>query len=223
MADAKSSAVELTQLIESAFFDQLSTHLPAAGELSTQIRKRQSVRLSQVQSLIQNELDAMNVEYTLLAVAAFEVLAPVVGREEAIVVLDECLHQPLRPQILAATRQMLDEAEDPFTTIVEASKQREQHYFGSSFQFEHPIDDDYGYVLEIKRCLYHETLRACDALELQPSLCRADVNWIDAIDPTLHRLRFVRPSTFATADRCRMWFMRTDGDDRTRLPVIHGT
>ncbi len=54
---------------------------------------------------------------------------------------------------------------------------------------------------------------ACGRVELMPTLCRTDTAWIDAIEPARHRLRFVRPSTFATASTCRMWFMRTDGDD----------
>lgn len=43
-------------------------------------------------------------------------------------------------------------------------------------------------------------------------LCRADANWADAIDPQRHRAVFVRPSTFASGERCRMCFLRTDGD-----------
>jgi 4-amino-4-deoxy-L-arabinose transferase and related glycosyltransferases of PMT family len=55
----------------------------------------------------------------------------------------------------------------PFQTLVQASKEREKHYFGSSFEFERPIDNEYGYVLNIKKCLFHETLKILNRKELQ--------------------------------------------------------
>lgn len=92
-----------------------------------------------------------------------------------------------------------------------------------------PMDDHDGYVLEITRCLSHPILVRCHALGLMPILCEAETNWADAIDPRRHRMRFVRPSTFATPsafataeDRCRMWFMRTDGDAATSAEDEHG-
>lgn len=124
--------------------------------------------------------------------------------------------------VLEGTAAMLDAAADPFVALVATSKEREQGYFGESFEFHRPIDDDHGYVLEIRRCLYHQVLLACERPQLMPLLCRADTAWIDAIDPKRHHLRFVRPSTFATAPTCRMWFMRTDGDDATTPEAVHG-
>jgi hypothetical protein len=67
--------------------------------------------------------------------------------------------------------------------------------------------------LHVRRCLFHETLRACGRTELQVVMCRFDLNWIDALDPGRHHTRFVRPSTFASADLCRMWFMRVEKPD----------
>jgi hypothetical protein len=220
-ATDKPTAIELTALVEDAFFEALARTVPAASVPA--IRERKALRRHQVDALVHNELDEMNVGYTLLAVAALDVLAPSIGRDEALRVIDACLNEPLREAVLRGTRQMLDEAPDAFRALVDASREREHHYFGPSFVFEHVIDDSHGYVLHIPRCLYHEVLFACDALELQPVMCRADVNWIDAIDPAVHHVRFVRPSTFATGGLCRMWFMRTDGDDRVRLPVVHGS
>jgi hypothetical protein len=98
----------------------------------------------------------------------------------------------------------------PFAAIVAASREREEHYFGPSFEFERPIDDGHGYVLQVRHCLFHETLRSCGRTELQPVLCRFDLNWADALDPHRHHAQFARPSTFATADLCRMWFMRLE-------------
>jgi hypothetical protein len=117
---------------------------------------------------------------------------------------------------------MLDEAEDAFRALVDVSKHRERDYFGPSFEFERLIDDEHGYVLQIRRCLFHEVLLACGRSELQPLLCRFDMNWSDAIDAQRHHMSFVRPCTFATSTRCQMWFMRTEGDVASRLPVLRG-
>lgn len=210
---------EVTRRVEQAYFEALECQRPG---LASQLQTRVSARRSQVAHLVRNPLDAMNVGYTLLAVAGFDVLVPVDGETAALRIIDAALHEPLRPKILEGTAQLLDEAEDPFAALVAASKERERAYFGESFEFRRPIDDDHGYVLEIRRCLYHEVVLACGLPQLMPLLCRADTSWIDAIDPRRHHFRFVRPSTFATASTCRMWFMRTDGDDATAREAVHG-
>src|SRR5512147_635396 len=64
--EAKPSTLVLTLLIEGAFFNAIAQRLPTEGELLMQIRERLSIRRIQVQSLVQNELDEMNVNYTLL-------------------------------------------------------------------------------------------------------------------------------------------------------------
>lgn len=219
MDDTKPSPHELTRWLEQAFFEALEAHRPGLAALAT---SRLAERTPQVAHLIQNPLDAMNVGYTLLAVAGFDALAPLEGETAALRVVDGALHAWVRPKVLEGTRAMLDAAVDPFAALVAASKEREQGYFGPSFEFHRPVDDGHGYVLEIRRCLYHQVVLACGRPQLMPLLCRADTAWIDAIDPRRHHLRFVRPSTFATASSCRMWFMRTDGDDATAPEAVHG-
>lgn len=220
--DDSPDAIGLTHRIELEFLAAMTRRFADPPDLADRLRDRVLLRRAEVAHLIRNELDAMNVGYTLLAVAAFDLLAPEVGEAEAIDAIDACLHGYARPHVLAGTRAMLDASADPYATLVAASRERELHYFGPSFAFDRPIDDGFGYVLEIRRCLYHEVLAACGRTELQPLMCRADTGWIDAIDPARHRLRFVRPSTLVNDRVCRMWFMRTDGDDRVRLPVAHG-
>jgi hypothetical protein len=46
--------------------------------------------------------------------------------------------------------------------------------------------------------------------ELQPILCRFDLNWVDAIQPPRHHLRFLRPGTFASGATCRTVFPREE-------------
>jgi hypothetical protein len=214
--DGRFRPAEALAAVQDGFFAHLSSlPLPRVADpvsLPTRIRARIGQLERRTAHLVANELDSGNVGFTLLAAAAYQVLVPELGREEASKVVDACLNQPLRPWVLAGARKMLDESPDPFATLVAASREREAHYFGSSFQFERPVDDGHGYVLHIRRCLFHEALRACGSPELQPVLCRFDLNWSDAVDPARHHLRFVRPSTFATADLCRMWFMRLEQD-----------
>ena len=210
MDEPKPAPHELTRWIEGAFLEELEAHRAGLADL---VRTRLVERRPAVAHLVQNDLDAMNVAYTLLAVAGFDVLEPIEGEAGALRVVEAALHGPARSKVREGARAMLDGAADPFSALVAASKEREAGYFGDSFDFRRPIDDDHGYVLEIHRCLYHQVLVACGRVELMPTLCRTDTAWIDAIEPARHRLRFVRPSTFATASTCRMWFMRTDGDD----------
>ncbi|MBL9021121.1 MAG: L-2-amino-thiazoline-4-carboxylic acid hydrolase [Myxococcales bacterium] len=209
----------LLPLIERGFFDALEAHRPG---LTQQTKARLAELGPRVSHLVRTSLDEMHVGYTLLAVAGFEVLAPVDGEVIAMRIVDAALHAPMRAKILEGTAAMLDAAPDPFAALVSASKDRETSFFGESFDFRRPVDDDHGYVLEIHRCLYHQVVLACGRPELMPLLCRADTSWIDAVDPTRHHLKFVRPSTFVTASKCRMWFMRTDGDDAASHEAVHG-
>jgi hypothetical protein len=198
-----------TPVIEDAFFARLRqlSGSSAVGEL---VRHRLAALDAQVSPLAANAMDAANARFTALAVAAYDVLEPERGPAEAAAIVDECLNSPLREDVLAGTRGMLDHSDDPFTALVAASKEREESYFGPSFHFERPVDDDDTYVLDVRRCFFHEVLVATARTELQPILCRFDLNWADAIDPARHRLRFVRPVTFASGVTCRMLFTREE-------------
>lgn len=171
---------------------------------------RVSALENDLQHLVRNPMDTANVHFTALAIAAFDVLKPICGAAEAAAIVEDCLNEPLREEILTGTAAMLDLAEDPFTALVDASKDREHTSFGPSFTFHRLLDDRDTYILDITRCLFHETLRAAEATGLQPILCRFDLNWVNAIDPARHHLRFVRPVTFATANTCRMCFTREE-------------
>ncbi|WP_229074824.1 L-2-amino-thiazoline-4-carboxylic acid hydrolase [Actinoplanes sp. DH11] len=160
--------------------------------------------------LVANPMDAANLRFTALAVAVYDVLAPVSGAAGAAAVAEDCLNAPLRADILAGTREVLDRAGDAFAALVAVSKERERSYFGPSFRFERPVDDHDSYVLDVRRCLFHEALVAAGREELQPVLCRFDLNWADAIEPARHDLRFVRPVTFASGSTCRMLFTRVE-------------
>jgi len=205
-----------TPVIEQAFVERLLDVL-ASRDVRTWsqpvhelLAERLAVLEQQAATLVHNPMDVANVRFTALAVAAHEVLAPVLGGAEAASIVEDCLNGPLREQILTATRAVLDEADDPFAVLVATSKDREESYFGPSFRFEHALDDHHSYVLDVPGCLFHEALVALGHPELQPILCRFDLNWADAIDPRRHHVRFVRPVTFASATTCRMVFTREE-------------
>lgn len=203
-------------VIETAFFDRLRRLLGASATRSWAepaddlVRRRLDELDAELAHLVANAMDAANVRFTALAAAAFEVLRPVCGDAEAAAIVDDCLNAPLRQQIIEGTTAMLDHAPDPFTALVEASKQRERTSFGPSFTFERPVDDHDTYVLDVRRCLFHEALKATGHPTLQPVLCRFDLNWADAITPDRHHLRFIRPVTYATGPTCRMVFTRQE-------------
>lgn len=205
-----------TPIIERAFFARLlellgsSTGNAWPRSVDELVRHRLAALDAQLGHLIANTMDAANSRFTALAVAAYEVLEPLCGPTEAAAIVEDCLNSPLREDVLAGTRDMLDHTDDPFAALVAASKQREQSYFGPSFQFERPIDDHDTYVLDVHRCLFHDVLVAAGRSELQPILCRFDLNWADAIEPARHHLRFVRPMTFAGGVTCRMLFTREE-------------
>lgn len=197
-----------TPTIERAFFARLreTTDQP----VEDLVRDRLAAVGSRFAPLVANPMDAANARFTALAVAAYDVLEPGHGPAAAAAIVEDCLNSPLRADILAGTAGMLDHAGDAFTALVDASRDRERSYFGPSFHFERPVDDQDTYILDVRRCLFHELLVAAGRAHLQPILCRFDLNWADAIDPARHHLRFVRPVTYATGPTCRMLFTREE-------------
>jgi len=164
-----------------------------------------------VSHLIRNEMDKGNVYFTLIAVASYEAFLEMgKSKEEAMVLTDKCLNMPTRAFVIEGTRKMLDSSSDPFKSIVKASKDREASFFGESFDFERLVDNEFGYILHVRKCLFHLVLKTLGRQELQPSLCRLDLGWINAIDPGKHHMTFVRPVTFATGNICQMWFIRKE-------------
>lgn len=172
--------------------------------------------LPKVEHLINNELNKGNVYLVLIAVSAYEAFwEQGIQQNEAILLTDSCINKPIRAYIAGGIKKTFDYADDPFQTLIQTSKEREENYFGNSFEFERLVDTEYGYVLNIKKCLFHETLKVLGREALQHTLCRIDLGWINAIDPEKHLMQFVRPVTFATGNICQMWFMRKEKESIT--------
>ncbi len=161
-------------------------------------------------------LSWMHLKTALVLVAAYRELQQRYSDETLIPRLREAFVEPLRPYVGGATSASLDAAPDPFAEMVAITKQRERDFFGPSFTFANPLDDDTGYVTEVRRCFYHEVLVANEAPQLTPILCAFDATWIDVIDPARHRLRFDRPTTIGSGGAsCPFTFTRTGTEQRT--------
>ncbi|MBN9379896.1 MAG: L-2-amino-thiazoline-4-carboxylic acid hydrolase [Chitinophagaceae bacterium] len=201
--------------IEQGVFDHLQTEKIFTDQVLDKFKacykKKFETALKKVEHLVKNELDKGNVYFVLIAVSAYETfLEHDIPKDRSILLTDDCINKPLRSTLIDGTKKLLDQAENPFQTLVQVSKERENNYFGSSFEFERPVDNQFGYILHIKKCLFHETLKALNRQELQHLLCKMDLGWINGIDPDKHDTQFVRPVTFATGDTCQMWFIKTE-------------
>ncbi|GJH40385.1 hypothetical protein RCZ04_09350 [Capnocytophaga sp. HP1101] len=167
--------------------------------------------LEKVSYLIKNELDEGNVRFAILVVALYNAFVKI-GKEEkdAFQYVSLAINEPIASFMEQNTEAFLSASDNPFKEMVEISKAREVYYFGKSFVFERRIDDAYGYVLQIKRCLFHEVLKALEHTFLQRIICQVDCGWIKGIKPEQHNLQFVRPTTFATGNDCQMWFVKQE-------------
>lgn len=202
------------QLIVDSFLDAMRVGLQGSQPdhdpepILAAIQLRHSELTDELAPLVGTDADAANLCFTLLPVAAADILEPLLGGA-SLPLIEHCLNDPCRAQLQSGVRAMLDAAPDPFAALVAASKQREADDFGPSFEFERRLDDEFSYVLDVPGCLFHRILTAVGRPELQAMVCRFDLLWIGAIDPVRHRLRFERPVTFATGGTCRMLFTRT--------------
>ncbi|MDO4230392.1 MAG: L-2-amino-thiazoline-4-carboxylic acid hydrolase [Capnocytophaga sp.] len=173
--------------------------------------KQFSDNFPKVKHLIFNELDEGNISFTVLVVSLYEAfLAVGFSEKNAMIWTEKSINEPIYAFMVEGTEKMLDEAENPFKALVQVAKTREKAYFGTSFHFQRPIDDDFGYVLHINKCVFHEILKFLGKTELQPLVCRIDLGWINGIKPEKHGVRFIRPTTFASGNSCQMWFVKEE-------------
>lgn len=180
-------------------------------EFEEKYRRNFAENFEKVKFLEKNQLDKGNISFAVLIVSVFEAfLASGFPKEKAIEMTDNCVNLPVRETIRLGTKMMLDHSEKPFEAIVEASKIREQEYFGESFDFERVIDSPFGYVLEVKKCLFHLVFNALGKSELLFIACKMDLGWINGIDEEKHFVKFSRPTTYASSSTCQMWWIRQE-------------
>ncbi|WP_165422865.1 L-2-amino-thiazoline-4-carboxylic acid hydrolase [Ktedonosporobacter rubrisoli] len=186
-----------------------------ASELMTAIQaKREELALA-YQDRAVDEYARYNLQLTSVVLAAYQVLGDVWPHAELIALLRHALIDTTRAYVQQMTASSLDQAADPFKTMVAASKAREAHFFGAGFHFERERDDDQAYLLNVRSCFYHNFFVDHEAPELTPLFCDYDANWIEAIDPARHGLRFERPTTIGYGGKfCPFHFYRTERGNR---------
>jgi hypothetical protein len=150
----------------------------------------------------------------IAVLTAYHTYQSTLARPALLLILQRCFVEPLRQTIRDATAHMLDQAEDPFTAIVAVAKLRQHRVFGRAFQFENPRDDQRACYLDVLRCLWHAFFAAEGCPELTAILCAFDHNWIGAIAPERHGVRFERALTLGTGGMlCPFHFFRVSRAD----------
>ncbi|NUU24153.1 MAG: L-2-amino-thiazoline-4-carboxylic acid hydrolase [Streptomycetaceae bacterium] len=204
-----------TAAVIDGFFEHLAATLRAhaiSDALLTDVRGRHAELLLANEHRVVDAPARHNLRMTLVLVAAYELLRPRLGDAAALEAVHAAFVEPLAPVVRDATAAMLDAAADPYRTMVALAKSREVAAFGSGFTFAHPVDDDSRFHADVRRCFYHDVLAANGAAELTPVMCAFDRNWIDAIDPARHGLRFERATTIGTGgSHCPFHFSRVAG------------
>jgi L-2-amino-thiazoline-4-carboxylic acid hydrolase-like protein len=167
------------------------------------------------QALVVDEPARHNMRMIAPVLAAYRVLDGTVPRAELLALLEEAFTGPFAGVVREGTARWLDGEADPFRAMVDLCQAKERDAYGAGFTFEHERDDDGAYLVNVRRCFYHDVFTAGGAPELTPVLCAFDHNWIEGIDPERHRFRFERPTTIGHGGpMCPFHFRRVEGGDR---------
>ena len=144
-----------------------------------------------------------------LVLAAYRVLLDSVPKDDAFEKVRRAFIEPGRADMLREMAEVMNTGTDPFRNVVTYSKSQEEQFFGSKFTFERVQDDDHAYRVHVHECFYHRFFSENSAPELTQLACDINANWIDAIDPAKHGVRFERPSMLGYGgDKCRFYFYR---------------
>ncbi|MBB5956614.1 hypothetical protein FHS29_003200 [Saccharothrix tamanrassetensis] len=141
--------------------------------------------------------DSPHLPLTATVAAGYQALLTRMPQEQALTVVTQAFHEPVRPFVHDGTKAALDAADDPFAVLTDISKDREENYFGADFAFVRSADDRARYLLDVTRCFYVEVLAKCGVPELGTVFCEFDAGWIGAIDRDRHGIDFTRPTTIA--------------------------
>jgi L-2-amino-thiazoline-4-carboxylic acid hydrolase len=201
-----------TRLVINSFLGALAAREPDAAEFQRRVRGRHRDLINAQAARAGDERSWVHLKTVLVLVAAYQELRERHPGQGLAPRLREAFVEPLRSYVARATSEALDAATDPFSAMVAISRERERSFFGESFAFAHPVDDDIQYIAEVRRCFYHDVLAACGAAQLTPILCAFDATWIDVIAPSRHGFFFERPATIGTGGAtCPFTFTRNAG------------
>jgi hypothetical protein len=201
-----------TEWLIQAFFEVIDQQIGDPVQVQhvrTAIQQQQAALEAAYETWIVDEQARYNLKSSAVVLAAYRVLQPSMPQADLLALLRRAFIEPFREVVKFGTAQMLDHAPNPFQALVATSKTRELYFFGKSFSFERPRDDERAYYCDVTRCLWHSFFVAEGAPQLTPIFCEFDANWIDAIDPVQHGLQFVRATTLGYGGQlCAFHFHR---------------
>lgn len=180
-----------------------------AQEIDRAIHQAQATLEQQHADWIDDEPSRFHLRFMTLLLAGYRTLTKLMTKEEVLALLTKAAIEPNRTAIGEGVKAALDDAPDPMRVLVDASKQREEYFFGKTFTFERHQDDQQAYILHVKRCFYHQFTLAHDVPELMQILCEWDWIWAKAIEPVRHSFSFELPTTLGYGgEMCRFCFRR---------------
>lgn len=163
----------------------------------------------QNKALIKDNLSKTHLATCSLVLAAYRILSDVLKDPDRVLeIIEQAFLEPARgfiPQL----RAILENTPDAFKMAVEASKDKEVHFYGETFIFERSQDSETAYFLEVKQCFYHDFFTANQASEMTPIFCKWDNITAEVILEGNYNFQFERPETIGHgAEACRFSFQR---------------
>jgi hypothetical protein len=173
------------------------------------IRSEQSALYESKRGLATDEQSTFHLWCGTLVLAAYRVLQDSVPKDDAFKKVRRAFIEPGRAATFREMAEMMNTATDPFRQLVTHTKSQEEQFMGSTFKIERVQDDDHAYKVHVHECFYHRFFSENGAPELTQIACDTNANWIDAIDPAKHAVRFERPGMLGYGDdKCRFYFYR---------------
>jgi len=174
----------------------------------TRIRQRADEIAGQHAARTPDQVSAHNLRYACAILAAHEALVERGLADSALGILRDTF-SAAGDFVRHKTRAGLDASADPFRELVNVSKAREAQQFGTGFELARVRDDDHQYLLDVRRCLWHDFFVDVGRPELTVVLCDFDSTWFTAIDPARHGFRFQRETTLGYGGgHCPFHFLR---------------
>jgi L-2-amino-thiazoline-4-carboxylic acid hydrolase len=162
------------------------------------------------QHRVADEASAVHVKMCSYVLSCYKQLRSHLDESASLAVLRRAMVEPFKASVGDATQAMLASAEDPMVAMRESSKAKEREYYGSTFEFSRPTDDNDGYVLVVNRCFYADFCTGNGAPELTHVWCEFDTSWMSEVQPEVHGFIAERPVTIGYgADHCTFSLLRT--------------
>jgi hypothetical protein len=206
---------EINQSILQNFHEAINQHIGRLYNSQRAQQVDQAIHLAQANfekqhaSWVKDEPSKFHLQFMSLILAGYRTLSEFMTREDALALVKTAVIEPNRKDMLEGVKYALDYAPDPMVVIVDASREREEFFFGKTFIFERNQDDQQAYILHVKQCFYHQFAMTNDAPELMQILCEWDWLWANAIEPVRHNFSFELPTTLGYGgDMCRFCFRR---------------